>query len=111
MDPRMPNPVTSVPGALAALMDLAKAADAGGLAQSTVDLVNLRASQINGCSVCVQMHATDMKKSGQEDERIFAVAAWHDAPYFTEEERAALALTEHATRLADRLDPVPTEVF
>jgi len=111
MDARMPNPVTSVPGALAALSALGAAAGKSGLAQSTIDLVHLRASQINGCSVCVQMHATDMRNSGQSDDRIFAVAAWHDAPYFTEEERAALALTEHATRLADRSDPVPTEVF
>ncbi|PZS32639.1 MAG: alkylhydroperoxidase [Pseudonocardiales bacterium] len=111
MDARMPNPATSVPGALDALLALAAAAGASGLAQTTIDLVHLRASQINGCSVCVQMHATDLRKNGQSDDRIFAVAAWRDAPYFTDEERAALALTEHATRLADRSDPVPTEVF
>jgi len=111
MDARMPNPVTLVPGALDALLALGRAAGASGLPQSVTDLVHLRASQINGCSVCVQMHANDMKKDGQGDERIFAVAAWRDTPYFTEAERAALALTEHATRLADRPGPVPAEVF
>ncbi len=111
MDARMPNPLATVPGALDALLAFAAAAGASGLAQSTIDLVHLRASQINGCSVCVQMHAAEMRKSGQSDDRIFAVAAWRDAPYFTAEERAALALTEHATRLADRPDPVPGEVF
>jgi AhpD family alkylhydroperoxidase len=111
MEARMPNPVMSVPGALDALLALNKAASKSGLPQSTIDLVHLRASQINGCSVCVRMHATEMKDSGQSDDRIFSVAAWQDTPYFTEAERAALALTEHATRLADRSDPVPAEIF
>jgi AhpD family alkylhydroperoxidase len=111
MEARMPNPATSVPGALTALLALSKAAGQTGVPTPVIDLVHLRASQINGCSVCVQMHATDMRKHGESDDRIFSVAAWHDAPYYTEEERAALALTEHATRLADRSDPVPAEVF
>ena len=68
----------------------------------------LRASQINGCSVCVDMHARLMRKAGESDERLFAVAAWRDTPYFTDAERAALALTEAVTRLADREDPSPT---
>ncbi|HET9142619.1 carboxymuconolactone decarboxylase family protein, partial [Actinophytocola sp.] len=65
----------------------------------------------NGCSVCVQMHAGELKKLGESDERIWGVGAWRDAPYFTDAERAALALTESVTRLADRPDPVPDEVF
>ena len=73
----------------------------------TRKLVHLRASQINGCSVCVDMHARELKKAGETDERIFAVAAWREAPYFTDAERAALALTEAVTRLSDRADPVP----
>jgi AhpD family alkylhydroperoxidase len=74
-------------------------------------LVELRASQINGCSVCVDMHARELQKAGEPDKRIFAVAAWREVPYFTEAERAALALTEAATRIADRADPVPDDIW
>ena len=108
---RMNNPVMLVPGALQPLLDLAQAAREVGLPPRTADLVHLRAAQINGCSYCVDMHARDLKKAGEADERIFAVAAWREAPYFTEAERAALALAEAATRLSDRPDPVPDEVF
>ena len=83
----------------------------GGLPPTTAELVHLRASQINGCSVCVQMHARDLKKAGESDERIWAVAAWRDTPFFTDAERAALALTESVTRLSDSADPVPDEVY
>src|SRR6266496_188848 len=111
MQARMANPALKVPGAYDALQALATAAGQGGLPETTTGLVHLRASQLNGCSVCVHMHARDMKKAGESDERIWAVAAWRDAPFFTEEERAALALTEAVTRLSDRTDPVPDEVF
>ncbi len=74
-------------------------------------LVALRASQINGCSVCVDMHARELKEAGQPDEKIFAVAAWQDSPCFNDAERAALALAEAGTRLADRADPVPDEIW
>ena len=74
-------------------------------------LVHLRASQINGCSVCVDMHARDLRKAGESDERIFAVAAWRETPYYTDAERAALALAEAMTRLSDRPDPVPDDVW
>jgi AhpD family alkylhydroperoxidase len=76
-----------------------------------VDLVSLRASQINGCAVCLDMHTRGARKAGETDERLFTVAAWRDAPYFTEAERAALALTEAGTRLADRADSVSDAVF
>ena len=111
MKARMDNPVMVVPGALQPLMDLAKSARAIGLPTTTAELVHLRAAQINGCSYCVDMHARDLREAGETDERIFAVAAWREAPYFTDAERAALALTEAATRLSDRPDPVPDEVF
>ncbi|MEU7859945.1 MULTISPECIES: carboxymuconolactone decarboxylase family protein [Nonomuraea] len=101
MQARMKNPAVALPGAMKALMDLAKAIDQAGLPKITADLVLLRASQINGCSVCVDMHAKDLRKAGESDERLFAVAAWREAPYFTEAERAALALAEAVTRLAD----------
>ena len=77
----------------------------------TAYLVHLRASQINGCSYCVEMHSRELRQAGEPDERIFAVAAWREAPYFTDAERAALALTEAVTRLADRADPVPDETW
>jgi AhpD family alkylhydroperoxidase len=73
--------------------------------------VHLRASQINGCSACVDMHPKLAKKAGETDERLFSVAAWRDTPYFTEGERAALALTEALTRISDRADPVPDAVW
>jgi AhpD family alkylhydroperoxidase len=79
--------------------------------QKTVDLVQLRASQINGCSLCVDMHARMAKKSGETDQRLFSVSAWRDAPWFTDAERAALALTEAVTRIADSPDPVPDSVW
>jgi AhpD family alkylhydroperoxidase len=111
MQARMANPALNVPGAFDAMQALATAARQGGLPQTTAELVHLRASQINGCSVCVDMHARDLKKAGESDERIWAVAAWRDAPFFTDAERAALALTEAVTRLSDRADPVPDEIF
>jgi AhpD family alkylhydroperoxidase len=109
MQSRITNPALIVPGALQALNSLAKSIN--GVPTRTRDLVYLRASQINGCGVCVELHSRDLKRSGETDERLFAVAAWRDAPYFTDAERAALALTEAATRICDRSDPVPDEVW
>ena len=106
MDARMKHPVYVVPEALAALQTYSRAAEGLGVSRETRELVNLRASQINGCSVCVELHATALKKEGCSDERLYAVAAWRDAPYFTEAERAALELAEDLTRVADRGDPV-----
>jgi AhpD family alkylhydroperoxidase len=111
MQARMSNPVMIVPDAMQAMLALAKSTGKGGVPTRTLDLVYLRASQINGCSLCVEMHARDLRKMGETDERLFAVAAWREAPYFTDAERAALALTEAATRLADRADPVPDEIW
>src|SRR4029453_14320688 len=82
-----------------------------GVPARTLELVSLRASQINGCSVCVDGHPRIARKLGETDERLFAVAAWRDPPYFTETERAALALAEAVTRLDDRPDPVPDDVW
>ncbi|MGH3571613.1 MAG: carboxymuconolactone decarboxylase family protein [Pseudonocardiaceae bacterium] len=115
MEARMKNPVFVVPEARRALKALGEAvvttAGQGGVTVGLLDLVYLRASQINGCSICLDMHARDAKKVGESDERIAAVAAWRDTPYFTEAERAALALTEAVTRLPDRSDPVPDDVY
>jgi len=107
----MTNPVQVLPAAMKALIELSKAAETGTVPASTHKLVHLRASQINGCGVCVDMHARELRHAGESDERIFAVAAWRETPYFTDPERAALALTEAATRLADRSDPVADDIW
>ena len=111
MQARMSNPATILPDATTGIQALTKAIHKGGVPQTVLELVHLRASQINGCSFCVDYGARGAKKAGETDERLFAVAAWREAPYFTDAERAALALTEAATRLADRGDPVPDEIW
>jgi len=111
MQARMKNPVFILPDAMKALHALKEATEQGGVPAATLELVELRASQINGCSVCVDMHWRLMRKAGQSDDRILAVAAWRHAPYFTDAERAALALTEAVTRLSDREDPVPDAIW
>src|SRR5438046_9197715 len=111
MQARMSHPAMTVPGAMQALIALAASAKQAGVPPRTLELVHLRASQINGCSVCVHMHARDLKKAGETEERVFSVAAWRDTPYFTDAERAALALAEAVTRLSDRPDPVPDDIW
>lgn len=111
MQARMKNPVAIIPDAMQALFALKASIEKGGVPPATIALVHLRASQINGCSVCVDMHARELKAKGESAERLFAVAAWRDAPYFSDAERAALALTEAATRLSDRADPVPDDIW
>ena len=106
MQARMKHPAFILNEAMNAMHALGKAVEGKGLSPAMLELVHLRASQINGCGVCVDMHARALKKAGESDDRIFAVAAWRDTPYFTDAERAALALTEAATRLADRADPI-----
>jgi AhpD family alkylhydroperoxidase len=100
-----------LPEAMKALQALNAATENRGVPATTLGLVHLRASQINGCGVCVDMHPRVMKRLGETDERLHAVAAWRDTPYFTDAERAALALTEAATRLSDREDAVPDAVW
>ncbi len=111
MQPRITNPAMTIPGALQALQGLGDVVTRARVPEVTLYLVQLRASQINGCSVCVDMHTRELRAAGEPDARIFTVAAWRDAPYFTDAERAALELTEAATRMADRSDPVPDEVW
>jgi AhpD family alkylhydroperoxidase len=111
MKPRIENPVMTYPGAMKALQRLGAATRDSELPRTTALLVQLRASQINGCSVCVDMHSRELKAEGESDERVLTVAVWRETPYFTDAERAALALAEAATRLADRQDPVSDEVW
>lgn len=111
MEPRIKNPVMTAPGAMEGLQKLGNAARRSGLPETTLYLVEVRASQINGCAVCLDMHTREMRNAGEPDARILMVGAWREAPYYTDAERAALALTEAVTRLADSSDPVPDEVW
>lgn len=110
MQPRIPLPALIEPEAMKALKTLgARLGKADGLLP--IELVMMRASQINGCSVCVDLHGRRLKRTGEPDQRIFAIAAWREAACFTSAERAALALCEAMTRLCDRTDPVPDEIW
>ncbi|GAA2076456.1 carboxymuconolactone decarboxylase family protein [Streptomyces albiaxialis] len=109
--PRIPNPAMAVPGAVTAIRDLFSSLQQGGVPQKTMELVHLRVSQINGCGFCVEFGVRGAKKNGETDERLHAVAAWRESTRFDDAERAALALAEYATRLADRSDPVPDPVW
>jgi AhpD family alkylhydroperoxidase len=110
MHARMNHPVMVVPDAMKALQALGELTK-NALPEKLLELVHLRASQINGCSACVDMHPKIAKRAGETDERLFSVAAWREAPYFSEGERAALALTESLTRLSDRADAVPDAIW
>ena len=111
MQARMKNPAMVLPDVMQPVQALNEAISKGGVPQATLELIHLRVSQVNGCSACVDGGVCSAKKAGETDERLFAVAAWREAPYFTDAERAALALAEAATRLADRADPVPDEIW
>ena len=111
MQPRIESPAVTVPGAIQALQRLSAAVRHTGIPETTLHLVDMRASQINGCAVCLDMHSREMKHAGEPDHRVSSLAAWRETPYFTYAERAALALTEAATRIADRSDAVPDEVW
>lgn len=104
MEPRLDFYKAS-PEAMKALMALEVALGKRGLDPMLVNLVKLRASQINGCAYCVDSHSRDARKAGETERRLYAVAAWHESPLFTERERAALAWTESLTRLADTHAP------
>jgi AhpD family alkylhydroperoxidase len=110
---RMTNPAI-VLDAQKQIHALVKAAQSGGVPEEVLQLVHLRASQINGCGFCVDLDVRTTLKAGAPEEKLlklFAVAAWRDAPYFTDAERAALALAEAATRLSDQSDPVPDAIW
>jgi len=107
----MNNPADVLPASMKAIQSVIKAAFSAGVPHSTMELAHLRASQVNGCSPCVYSGAISAKKAGESDERLFAVAAWRETDLFTDAERAALALAESMTRLADRPDPVPDQVW
>jgi AhpD family alkylhydroperoxidase len=112
IEPRISNPGVIVPDALEVIQKLLVAIAKGGLPQSVRELTHMRASQINGCSSCIEGTIRHAQKVGEQlDSRLLAVAAWRHSSEFTAAERAALELTEEMTRLADRGDPVPDEVW
>ncbi len=111
MPARMKSPAYIYPEAMRAMIALGKSTEASGLPEKLFTMIHLRGSQINGCAFCTDMHSRELKRAGEPDERIWAVGAWHDSTLFNEAERAVLALTEHATRMNDRNDPVPDHVW
>lgn len=111
MQARMKNPALVLPETLQALLAVSNSIKDQGLSENIMDLVHLRVSQINGCSVCTDMCFRKLQKAGETIERIVGVSAWREMPYFSDAERAALALGEAATRLADRPDAVSDEIW
>jgi AhpD family alkylhydroperoxidase len=107
----MKNPALVLPEAMAALQALGAAIEKAGLPAATLSLVEARASQINGCGVCLVGHCRIMKRNGEDLDRVISLPGWRHSPYYTDAERAALALTEALTRLADASDPVPDDVW
>jgi AhpD family alkylhydroperoxidase len=110
MTARIQN-AASQPGITTGVQHLFKAIYAGGVPPQTLELVHLRASQINGCSACVNAGAMTAAKAGVSPEKLLTVAAWYEDPRFDDAERAALALTEAATRLADRPGAVTDDIW
>jgi AhpD family alkylhydroperoxidase len=108
---RMPNPATLIPEAMQALIAVNRAIADAGVDAKLLSLSHLRASQINGCGPSVVEGAQQSRRHGATEEQVDTVAAWRETPWFSDEERAALALTEAVTRLADNPNPVPDEVW
>ncbi len=96
-------------GIYKAMLGLEQALHASGLDRTLLDLIKLRASQINGCAYCIDMHWKDLRAAGQSEQRLYGLDAWRESPYYTERERAALAWTEAVTLVTD--GHVPDEVF
>jgi AhpD family alkylhydroperoxidase len=109
--PRMANPAQILPQAFKGIGSILAAIDQGGVARTTLELVGIRASQINGCAACVQQHLEAAQAAGETLERIVGVSTWRESPYFNDAERAALALTDALTRMADAEDAVPDELW
>ncbi|NEE04212.1 carboxymuconolactone decarboxylase family protein [Phytoactinopolyspora halotolerans] len=102
MPQRMQNPAYVLPGALEGIQKLFEATNSVDIPKGFMELVQLRTSQINGCSACTLSHAQAAANAGENQERIATTAAWREAPYFSDAERAAFALAEAMTRLPDR---------
>ena len=108
MEPRM-DVYKLAPGAFKAMMALQQFVDNSGIDKTLYELVKIRASQINGCVFCLNMHTKEARKQGETEQRIYGLSAWEEAPYYTDKERAALALTEAVTLVS--ASHVPDEVY
>src|SRR5579872_3979254 len=97
------------PGALQAMYGLQEYVHKSGLEHSLLDLIDLRASQINGCAYCIDMHTKDARARGETEQRLYALSVWHETPFYNEKERAALAWTEAVTRVST--SGVPDDVY
>jgi AhpD family alkylhydroperoxidase len=104
-----PNFAQLVPDAYRALSGVEAYLRGCGLEKTIIELVKMRASQINGCAFCLDMHSRDARKAGETEQRLYLLNAWREAPFYTERERAALALTEQLTRLPTH-DARPAEL-
>ena len=104
MKPRM-NFYQAAPDAIKALMALESQIQSSGLEQSLIELVKTRASQINGCAFCINMHTQDARKRGETEQRLYLLNAWRESPVYTDRERAALAWTESVTLIAETRAP------
>ena len=104
MKPRM-NYYQAAPDTIKALVALEEQIQASGLEKSLIELVKTRASQINGCAFCINMHTQDARKQGETEQRLYLLNAWHESPLYTDRERAALAWTEALTLIAETHAP------
>lgn len=109
--PRMNSAGKILPDVVKGIQAIIGAVHKSGLPHATIELVHLRVSQMNGCAACIDSGWRTAKKAGESDERLFNVAAWRHAPYYSDAERAALALAEAMTRFADQEDPVPDAIW
>jgi AhpD family alkylhydroperoxidase len=100
MEPRV-DYTKAAPGVLNAMLGLSKYLSQTGLGARLIDLVNLRASQINGCAYCLDMHWKDLRAAGETEQRLYGLDAWEESPYYSERERAALAWTEAVTNVSE----------
>ena len=104
MQPRL-NPFTAAPAAMQSFLDFGKAVLGSGLEESLMELVKIRASQINGCAFCLHMHTTEARKKGETEERLYLLDAWRESPLYSERERAALGWTEALTLVSETRAP------
>ncbi len=108
MEPRLKY-AEADPEGYRAMANLDRYVRSSGLEHSLLELIKIRASQINGCAFCIDMHTKDARAEGETEQRIYALSAWQETPFFTKRERAALAWTEAVTLVA--VDHVPDEVY
>src|SRR5271166_5673410 len=105
------DPSKTAPEVYRAMLALESAVKATGLERNLLDLIKLRASQINGCAFCIDMHSKDLRAEGESESRVYLLNAWREAPFYSDRERAALALTERLTRLPAEGAPPETGPF